>query len=178
MWAPSVLLWVACRLQARRPSLAPDLRWQECVLFFTMQDDACLWKDAMVFLASMGCKIKRELVWLQVRLRELQVKAAVHTCGSFSIIVCSRTLKISDDRACSAAPSQAPPVISIGQDLPTMSSGLRHVDSLHVRHRSRISVGSTQQVWHNGAPTDCHTAHLCFCTRMLFRLLVMKPLSY
>ena len=86
------------------------------------------------------------VICLQVRLRELQVTAAVHACGSFSVIVCSRTLKIADDRASKSAPSQAPAVISIGQELPATSSGLRHVDSLAVRHPSRTSVGSTQQV--------------------------------
>ena len=93
-----------------------------------------------------GFESKRMVDCVQVKLRELQVTAAVHTCGSFSVIVCSRTLKISDDRASNSAVSQAPAVISIGQELPVTSSGLRHVDSLAVRHRSRTSVGSTQQV--------------------------------
>jgi hypothetical protein len=93
-----------------------------------------------------GIESKHMVDCVQVRLRELQVTAAVHTCGSFSVVVCSRTLKISDDRASSSAASQAPAIISIGQELPVTSSGLRHVDSLAVRHRFRTSVGSTQQV--------------------------------
>lgn len=80
-----------------------------------------------------------------MRLRELQVRAAKHVCSSFSVVVCSRTLKILDDRIDSPAPPDTPPIINIGQDLPTASSGLRHVDSLAVRHQSR-KLTTMQQV--------------------------------
>ena len=78
-------------------------------------------------------------------MRELQVTAAKHVCSSFSVVVCSRVLKIVDDRVDSPAPPDAPPIINIGQDLPTASSGLRHVDSLAVRHQSR-KLTTMQQV--------------------------------
>lgn len=80
-----------------------------------------------------------------MRLHELQVKAARHKCGSFSIIVCSSTLSIKDDRAGSRTDC-CDEVVSIGQDLPQTSSGLRHVDSLHVRHHPQNSVKGVQQV--------------------------------
>lgn len=51
-----------------------------------------------------------------------------------------------DDRIDSPAPPDAPPIINIGQGMPTASSGLRHVDSLAVRHQSRSLLSTTQQV--------------------------------